>query len=101
MGTIIDASGVGLRTTGAFSEPDRLSFEWQETATREEWLEQTTTSGGINRLPKDKLDALLNGMGDAIDAAGGNLIIDYTTLAAIAERLPTRSSGASERSKSQ
>ncbi|MEO8220425.1 MAG: class I SAM-dependent methyltransferase [Specibacter sp.] len=96
-GTIIDAAAAGLRTTGVFTELERLSFDWQTTATRDAWLEQTSTSGGINRLPKDKLDALLNGMGAAIDAAGGNLTIDYTTVAAIAERLPTQTSGASGR----
>ncbi len=96
-GTIIDAAAAGLRTTGVFTELERLSFDWQATATRDAWLEQTSTSGGINRLPKDKLDALLNGMGAAIDAAGGNLTIDYTTVAAIAERLSTQTSGASGR----
>lgn len=98
-GAIIDAADAGLRTTGAFTELERLSFNWQATATRDEWLEQTSTAGGINRLPKNKLDALLNGMGTAIDAAGGDLIIGYTTVAAITERLPTRSGGSSERTK--
>ena len=55
---------------------------------RDAWLEQASTAGGINRLPQDKLDPLLRGMGDAIDAIGGTLVIDYTTVAAIAERLP-------------
>ncbi len=31
---------------------------------------------------------LLGGMGKAIDAVGGTLVIDYTTVAAIIERLP-------------
>ncbi|ALE04360.1 methyltransferase type 11 (plasmid) [Arthrobacter sp. ERGS1:01] len=93
-GTIIDAAAAGLRTTGAFGELERFSFNWQATATRDAWLEQTSTAGGINRLPKDKLDALLNGMGAAIDAAGGNLTIDYTTVAAISERQPTRHNAA-------
>ncbi|NGN83855.1 class I SAM-dependent methyltransferase [Arthrobacter silviterrae] len=93
-GAIIDAAAAGLRTTAAFSELDRLSFDWQATATRDAWLEQTSTSGGINRLQKDKLDALLQGMGAAIDAAGGNLTVDYTTVAAISERQPTRHNAA-------
>jgi SAM-dependent methyltransferase len=87
--TIIDAAAAGLHATAAFGELERLSFHWQATAERDAWLEQTSTSGGINRLPKDKLDALLNGMGAAINAAGGELIIDYTTVAAITTRLHT------------
>ncbi|MCQ9165347.1 class I SAM-dependent methyltransferase [Arthrobacter sp. STN4] len=95
-GAIIDAAAAGLRTTGAFGAPERLSFKWQATATRDEWLGQAATSGGINRLPKDKRKALVNSMGAAIDAAGGNLTIDYTTVAAISERLPIRSNVAAE-----
>lgn len=67
---------------------ERLTFEWQSTVGRDAWLEQTSTAGGINRLPKEKLDVLLRGMGEAIDAVGGTLVIDYTTVAAIIERLP-------------
>ena len=67
---------------------ERLTFEWQATVGRDAWLEQTPSAGGINRLPKDKLDVLLRGMGEAIDAVGGTLVIDYTTVAAIIERLP-------------
>lgn len=93
-GTIIEAAAAGLRTTGAFSELERLSFDWQATVTRDEWLEQTSTSGGINRLSKAKLEALISDMGTAIDAAGGDLIIDYTTVAAIAKRNPRRHNAA-------
>ena len=67
---------------------ERLAFEWQSTVGRDAWLEQTSTAGGINRLPKDKLDVLLRELGKAIDAVGGTLMIDYTTVAAIIKRLP-------------
>ena len=87
-GSIIDQTADGLRATGAFGAVERLTFEWQSTVGRDAWLEQTSTAGGINRLPKDKLDVLLRGMGEAIDAVGGTLVIDYTTVAAIIERLP-------------
>ncbi|GAA2000689.1 class I SAM-dependent methyltransferase [Microbacterium ulmi] len=86
-GPVIDQTADGLRAAGAFGPVERLAFEWQSTIARDDWLEQASTAGGINRLPKDKLDALLGGMGAAIDAAGGTLVIDYTTVAAIAVRL--------------
>ena len=87
-GSIIDQVADAASATGSFGTMERLSFGWQSTVERDAWLEQASTSGGINRLPKDKLDALLGGMGEAIDATGGTLVIDYTTVAAIAERLP-------------
>ncbi len=87
-GSIIDQAVNGLRATGAFGAVERVAFRWQSTIASDAWLEQTSTSGGINRLPKDKLDMLLRGMEAVIDATGGMLVIDYTTVAAIAERLP-------------
>ena len=87
-GSIIDQAVDGLSATGAFGTVERLAFRWQSTIGRDAWLEQASTAGGINRLPKDKLDVLLRRMGAAIDAVGGTLVIDYTTVAAIAERLP-------------
>jgi len=87
--SIIAAAAAGLRATGAFGDVQQIAVEWQATAARDAWLEQTSTSGGINRLPKDKLDALLTGMGAAIDATGGELLVSYTTVAVIAERIAT------------
>ncbi|GID91461.1 methyltransferase type 11 [Amorphoplanes digitatis] len=89
-GSIIEKAADGLRVTGRFGTVERLAFDWQSTIGRDAWLEQTSTAGGINRLPKDKLDVLLRGIGAAIDAAGGSLEIEYTTVAVIAERLPDR-----------
>ncbi len=87
-GPIIDQATAGLDTTGAFGAVERLAVEWRSTVGRDAWLEQTTTAGGINRLPKNKRDALLQGMGEVIDAAGGTLEVAYTTVAAITERTP-------------
>ena len=87
-GSIIDQATDGLRATGKFGAAERLAFEWQSTVGRDAWLEQASTAGGISRLPQDKLETLLRGIGEAIDAVGGTLVIDYTTVAAITERLP-------------
>lgn len=85
-GRIIARAGAGLSRTGVFGDVENLSFRWRSTVGRDDWLEQTSTSGGINRLPQDRLDALLRGLGDAIDDAGGALEITHTTVAAIATR---------------
>ncbi len=87
-GAIIDRAVAGLHATGSFGAAERLAFEWQSTTGRDAWLEQTSTAGGVNRLPRATLDALLEEMGTVIDAVGGSLVIDHTTIAAIAERLP-------------
>ena len=74
---------------GSFFAPvERLAFDWQAKVGRDAWLEQTSTAGGINRLPSNKLEALLRGVGEVVDANGGMIVINYTTVAAIAERSP-------------
>ena len=85
-GPIIDQATDGLRATGAFNSNQRLTFAWQATMSRGAWLEQASTSGGINRLSKEQLATLLRCMGDAIDAAGGTLAVHYTTVLALANR---------------
>lgn len=83
---IIDAAAAGLDATGAFGSLERMAFHWRETQTRDAWLDGTSTAGGINRLPRHTLAALLEGMGAAIDAAGGELVVERTTVAALAVR---------------
>jgi SAM-dependent methyltransferase len=86
-GAIIDAAAAGLDKSHAFGEVQRLSFDWSSTVSREAWLAQTKSSGGINRLAPDTLDRLLNGIAAAVDAAGGNVELDYTSVLALATRL--------------
>jgi SAM-dependent methyltransferase len=86
-GPIIEAASAALSRTGAFAEVERLSFDWTATLDRGAWLAQAKSAGGINRLPLDTLNKLLTGMGAAVDAAGGNVVLNYTSIAAVAERL--------------
>ena len=75
----------GIRETGAFAEPgEAWRYDWQCTYTRDEYLDQVPTTGGVTRLPPDKLAELLKGYGAAIDAAGGSFTVDFTTEAATA-----------------
>ncbi|WP_308468001.1 class I SAM-dependent methyltransferase [Rathayibacter soli] len=83
---MIDRAETGIRATNAFSPIERVAFDWEATISRDAWLAQTSTAGGINRLPKDKLEALLAGMGAAIDEVGGEFVLAYTTVGGIAER---------------
>ncbi|GIJ49721.1 hypothetical protein Val02_66070 [Virgisporangium aliadipatigenens] len=81
----------GIRSSGGasggFSEPVRLRFDWERTYTRDEWLDVVPTQGGHSRLPASTLDALLAGIGDAVDAMGGSFVARYAAVAVTASAL--------------
>lgn len=74
----------GLRGTGAFEEPEQWRFEWAQSYTRDEWLDALQTSGGA--IAESQLAELLQGVGDAIDAAGGSFTMNYVTFGVSAVR---------------
>ena len=76
----------GLRDAGAFGEPDEWRFDWQRTYTRDEWLDQLPTTGDASQLPPAKLGELLEGVGGAIDALGGEFTMDYSAVVVTATR---------------
>jgi SAM-dependent methyltransferase len=86
-GAIIDAATLGLSKTSAFGDVEKLAFDWASTMGRDDCLAQTKTAGGVNRLPVEKLDTLLTKMGAAIDDAGGEVALDYTSVVALAQRV--------------
>ncbi|RCV52072.1 class I SAM-dependent methyltransferase [Marinitenerispora sediminis] len=75
-----------IRKTGGFGEPEQWPFEWEQSYTRQEWLEQTSTSGVLTRLPPDKLAVVLESIGDAIDALGGSIVVRRGTVVVTAAR---------------
>jgi SAM-dependent methyltransferase len=79
----------GIREVGGFSEPEQWRFEWERSYTRDEWLEQMPTFGNLTQLAPDKLAEVLAGVGAAIDAMGGSLMIGYNTVAVTAARIGT------------
>jgi SAM-dependent methyltransferase len=82
----------GMRATGAFDEPAQWRFEWAQSYTRDEWLDALQTSGGA--IPESQLADLLEGVGDAIDAAGGSFTMDYVTFVVTAALVGAPSTGA-------
>jgi SAM-dependent methyltransferase len=76
----------GIRSASAFDEPEEWRFEWDRVYSREEWLDQVPTFGGHGRLPADRLDALLDGLGAAVDAMGGSFPMRYTAVVVTAVR---------------
>ncbi|POM25732.1 hypothetical protein BTM25_01150 [Actinomadura rubteroloni] len=76
--TIFAKAADGMRATGAFSDPEEWRFTWRRPYTRDAWLDQVPTFGGHTALPSETLDALLAGVGAAIDAVGGTFPVNYT-----------------------
>jgi SAM-dependent methyltransferase len=76
----------GIRTAGRFSDPQRWRFGWEQTYTRDEWLDRLPTSGAFTTLPPGQLSEVLAGIGAAIDALGGTFVLPYTTVTVTAVR---------------
>ncbi len=72
--------------TGAFSEPEQWRFDWEQSYTRDQWLDLLTTTGGLTQVPPGKLADVLHMVGAAIDSMGGRFTMPYTTLAVTAAR---------------
>ncbi|MFE0650977.1 class I SAM-dependent methyltransferase [Streptomyces sp. NPDC059534] len=79
----------GIRRTGGFTEPEQWDFTWQRTYTRDEWLDQLPTFGGLTRLPPHELAQVLDSVGAAIDTLGGHATLPYTTVVITSTRSPT------------
>jgi SAM-dependent methyltransferase len=76
----------GIREVGGFSEPEQWRFDWEQSYTRDTWLDQMPTHGSLTQLPPDKLAEVLDGVGAAIDAMGGSFTMPYITMAVTATR---------------
>ncbi len=76
----------GIREAVGFSDPEQWRFDWEQSYTRDEWLDQMPTTGEITQLPPDKLAVVLEAVGAAIDAIGGSFTMRYATVAATATR---------------
>jgi SAM-dependent methyltransferase len=76
----------GIREVCGFSDPEQWRFDWEQSYTRDEWLDLLPTSGALTRLPPDKLVEVLEGVGAAIDAMGGSFTMPYATVAVTTAR---------------
>ena len=76
----------GMRAAGGFGGPQEWREPWERHYTRQEWLDMVPTLGGHSQFPPPVIAALLDGLGAAVDAAGGGFTMGYTTLAIVAAR---------------
>jgi SAM-dependent methyltransferase len=75
-----------IEDCGRFGPVEERSFTWERTYTRGEWLDQLPTHSDHRVLTPDVLGALLEHIGDVIDANGGVLTIGHTTELLLAVR---------------
>ncbi|MEV6756906.1 class I SAM-dependent methyltransferase [Streptomyces sp. NPDC051214] len=78
-----------IRETEQFTEPEQWRFDWEQSYTRDQWLDLLPTTGGLTQLPPAQLTEVLDAVGDAIDVLGGRFLMTYTTLATTAVRTGT------------
>ncbi|MGH4031409.1 class I SAM-dependent methyltransferase [Actinomycetota bacterium Odt1-20B] len=78
----------GIREGGAgrFDGPEEWRHDWERTYPRDAWLEQLRTGGDASRIPADKLELLLAGVGEVIDGMGGAFTMPIRTIALTAVR---------------
>jgi SAM-dependent methyltransferase len=77
----------GMRQADAFSEPEQWRFDWTQDYSRDEWLDQLPTFGGLTQLPQEKLKQIQEATGAAIDDLGGQVTVAYSTIAVTAIRV--------------
>jgi hypothetical protein len=75
-----------IRGTGAFGAPEQWRFDWEQTYTRDEWLDQLPTQGALTRLSPEQLAPVLEAVGSAIDELGGSITMPYITMVVTAAR---------------
>lgn len=83
---VMDGWADRIRDTGAFAEPRRSRFDWRQTYTRDQMLALLPTQGLLTRLPSQSLAEVLDEVGKAVDAIGGECTTEYATVTVTANR---------------
>ncbi|MFJ9682560.1 class I SAM-dependent methyltransferase [Streptomyces sp. NPDC101194] len=78
-----------IRETEQFNDLEQWRFDWEQSYTRDQWLDLLPTTGGLTRLRPDQLAEILGAVGLAIEALGGRFTMHYTTLVTTAVRVGT------------
>ena len=76
----------GIRQSGLFGEPEQWRFDWEHNYSRDDWLDQLPTFGGLSQLTAKQLAGLQTATGAAIDGLGGQLTVSYSTIVVTAVR---------------
>lgn len=73
-----------LRATGKFASVDSRVYKWSTTISTEELVGRTGTYSDHSTLPADTREALLAGIGEVVDARGGEIPLHFRTYTVLA-----------------
>jgi SAM-dependent methyltransferase len=71
---------------GVFSHVEARTYPWDTVYDRAGWIDLLATHSDHVRLPEAQRQALLEGLGDAVDSLGGHVSYHYSTLLVLATR---------------
>ncbi|HEV8063231.1 MAG TPA: class I SAM-dependent methyltransferase [Acidimicrobiales bacterium] len=77
--SLSDRAADGMRRAGALARPEEWRLDWEQSYTRDEWLDLVPTQGDHTQLTPAKLDEVLSAVGAVIDDLGGSFTMGYTT----------------------
>ncbi len=75
-----------FRRGGAFTDVEARAFPWSVAYDRADWIDLIATHSDHVRLPDARRRALLDAVADAVDALGGTLTYNYSTLLVLGTR---------------
>lgn len=75
----INAARQSLSASSHFNVHEVVRYPWEKRYTRDEWLDHLPTHSDHRTLPESQRKALLDDIGNLIDASGGTVILHYTT----------------------
>lgn len=71
---------------GLFTDIEARAFPWDTVYDRASWTELISTHSDHVQLPEEQRRALLDALGEAVDALGGSMTYHYSTLLVLATR---------------
>ncbi len=71
---------------GLFTDIEARAFPWDTVYDRASWTEFISTHSDHVQLPEEQRRALLDALGEAVDALGGSMTYHYSTLLVLATR---------------
>lgn len=75
-----EAERKGIRECPDLIGPEERRFSWSRTYTRDEWLDQLPTHSDHAAMEPDRLEKVVDAVGEVIDRLGGSFVMEYSTL---------------------
>jgi SAM-dependent methyltransferase len=83
---ILERTADGIRRAGRFAEPQQWVYHWRRNYRRAEWLDHLATTGILTRLPAPDRHDVLSAVAAVIDAGGGRITVEYSSVVVAARK---------------